>query len=87
MSEQYIQNVAKNIYESCIKLFNERVIDDGLKQVLLKQLEDYYTSTPKNMKYLRSLQFMYENWSRTLPKTQEMPGSKEPIYFFKPHPI
>ena len=85
MSKEYIKSVATKIYQSCISLFEERVVSDSLKQVLLQQLKNYYEDIePKDEKYLRSLQFMYENWSNTLPKKEEQPKLREPIYFFKP---
>lgn len=84
MSERYIQNVAENIYQSCIKLFEKRVVDETLKQILLQQLQNYYEITPKDINYIRSLQFMYENWEKTLPKKDEPPTKKEVVYFYKP---
>ena len=85
MSQEYIKSVATKIYQSCITLFEERVVSDVLKQDLLLQLKQYYEDIePKDERYLRSLQFMFENWSNTLPKKEEPPKVREPIYFFKP---
>ena len=86
MSERYIQYVADNIYQSCITLFEERVVDDKLKQILLKQLKDYFEMTPKDLNYIRSLQFMYENWAKTIPPKpqEEQSTTKKVVYFYKP---
>lgn len=81
MSKKYIQNVADSIYKSCVNLFNERVVDDTLKQNLLKQLKEYFEIEPKDEKYLRSLQFMFENWSNTLPLKESQP---KVVHFYKP---
>lgn len=84
MSERYIQNVATNIYNSCVNLFEERVVDDDLKQMLLSQLKNYYDIQPKDMRYLRSLQFMYENWNNTLPPKQSTSPKKNVVFFHSP---
>lgn len=84
MSEQYIQKIGENIFQSCKTLFEERVVDNNLKQLLLQQLDDYSKLEPKDINYVRSLQFMYENWQNTLPRKQETSDKKEVVYFFKP---
>lgn len=85
MSEQYIQTVATKIYNSCVNLFEERVVDEDLKQILLSQLQNYYEIQPKDSNYLRSLQFMFENWNNTLPQKKPASPVKNVVFFHTPH--
>ena len=86
MTPRHIEIVAEKIYHSCLTLLNDRLEDHtSQKEICLLQLDNYYNMKPKDQQYLNSLQFLYENWCKTLPqKKQEQPKKKEVIYFYKP---
>lgn len=88
MTQRHIEIIAENIYKSCRDLLNQRLNDHPVqKDINMKQLDDYYHMTPKDMSYLNNLQFLFENWAKSIPKTKEQEtNKKDVVYFFKPHP-
>lgn len=88
MTPRHIEIVAEKIFNSCLQLLNERLENNSSKkQICLQQLNDYYNIKPKDQVYLKNLQFLFETWSKTIPKieTEEtQKKNKEVIYFYKP---